>query len=352
MKNFRILAGFMVVFLVAFLSLSAAAHAKVGDSGHKKGKKLPKHARVLQAQIDVNKASIENIELTPGLKGDTGAAGLQGPAGEDGTDGAQGIQGIQGPVGSAGPQGTNGDKGAPGTNGVDGVDGADGTDGQSIQGPQGEPGTSSWADGFGTVSTTGSVQIGKDTAECTGANEGTIRFNTVTKAFEGCDGSRWRSISFGPVLYAIGDTGPAGGVVFHITDGGLHGLEAAPEDQSFEAQWGCNGTEITGADGTAVGTGAQNTADILAGCSTSGIAARVADAYSLGGYDDWYLPSKEELNLLYQQRAFMGGFTNDYYWSSTEANFSNSAWMQYFFLDFQDFVPKDNAMGVRAVRAF
>ncbi len=64
MKSFRILAGFMVVFLIAFLSLSTAADAKDdGDSGRKKGKKLPKHARVLQAQISDNKVAIARRDL-------------------------------------------------------------------------------------------------------------------------------------------------------------------------------------------------------------------------------------------------------------------------------------------------
>lgn len=41
-----------------------------------------------------------------------------------------------------------------------------------------------------------------------------------------------------PVVYAIGDTGPAGGIVFYVTEGGIHGLEAAQVDQGY-APWGC-----------------------------------------------------------------------------------------------------------------
>ncbi len=159
----------MVVILVTFLSLSAAAHARDGDSGHKKKrKKLPKHARVLQAQIIDNKESIENIELTPGPQGDKSDTGT---------------------TGATGPTGDKGDKGDTGANGL------------SIQGPKGDPGTSSWTDGFETVSTTGSVQIGNDTAVCTVAKERTIRFNTVTKMFEGCTGTAWESLN----AFACGD---------------------------------------------------------------------------------------------------------------------------------------------------
>ncbi|MCP4273669.1 MAG: DUF1566 domain-containing protein, partial [Gammaproteobacteria bacterium] len=179
------------------------------------------------------------------------------------------------------------------------------------------------------------------------------RFNTDTNTFEGCNGTEWVSLS--PIdgdgdIYAIGEDGPAGGKVFYITDGGLHGLEAAPVDQASGA-WGCYGTTISGADGTAVGTGAQNTADILAGCSDAGTVAEIADAYTLGGYNDWFLPSKDELNELYLQKDVVGGFASGFYWSSSELNSSN-AWLQDFSSGLQYNSNKGNALGVRAVRAF
>jgi hypothetical protein len=153
------------------------------------------------------------------------------------------------------------------------------------------------------------------------------------------------------VSYAIGDLGPAGGIVFYVYAGGLHGLEAAPQDQSAGAQWGCNGTAISGADGAAVGTGAQNTADILAGCSESGIAARIAHDYSLNGYIDWFLPSTNELDLLFQQRAVVGGFADYYYWSSTEYD-NSSALTQYFLNGIRGNAVKNSTLRVRVVRAF
>ena len=112
----------------------------------------------------------------------------------------------------------------------------------------------------------------------------------------------WKQVT-NVVLYEIGDIGPAGGIVFYITDSGSHGFEAAPTDQAIPfspgAAWGCFGTGITGANGTAIGTGAQNTDDILAGCVEAGIAARFAGDFSLNGYTDWFLPSRDELNELY-----------------------------------------------------
>lgn len=129
----------------------------------------------------------------------------------------------------------------------------------------------------------------------------------------------WKRVSNN---YAIGDTGPAGGFVFYITDNGLHGLEVAPTILSA-VNWGCSGTDLTGANGTAVGTGAQNTIDILAGCTESGIAAELASAYSISGESGWHLPSGDELSLLYFGKDYLGknyvgGFPDQDFWSSSE----------------------------------
>lgn len=81
----------------------------------------------------------------------------------------------------------------------------------------------------------------------------------------------------------------------------IKGLIAAPSDQG-SAKWGCPGT-IIGGTNTALGTGAANTAAILAGCSDeAGIAARLCDNLVLNGYSDWFLPSKNELNKLFKFR--------------------------------------------------
>jgi hypothetical protein len=136
-----------------------------------------------------------------------------------------------------------------------------------------------------------------------------------------------------------------------------HGLIAATSDQSTGTSWGCYGTSISGANGTAIGTGAQNTIDILAACSTAGIAARLCDNYTVAvagiTYNDWFLPSKDELNKLYLNRAAIGGFANNFYWSSAE--FLNvSAWTQDFFNGYQGYGinVKFGTYRVRAVRAF
>ena len=130
-----------------------------------------------------------------------------------------------------------------------------------------------------------------------------------------------------------------------------HGLIAAPSDQSTSAEWGCYGA-TSGADGFAIGTGNQNTIDIMAGCLTAGIAARLCGDLVLGGYSDWYLPSKDELNKLYAMKMLgFGGFANSNYWSSTEYN-NLTAWRQYFGDGYQSYNTKGNTFYVRAIRAF
>ena len=130
-----------------------------------------------------------------------------------------------------------------------------------------------------------------------------------------------------------------------------HGLIASTTDQGSSIEWGCYPMEITGADGTALGTGNQNTLDIVAGCGTAGIAARICNDLVLGGYSDWYLPGNDELYKLYLNRVAIGGFSEGTYLSSTEFN-EYSAWVRVFFNGDQGATLKDNPMYVRAIRAF
>ena len=153
---------------------------------------------------------------------------------------------------------------------------------------------------------------------------------------------------------SVGDT-YQGGKIAYLDKTGKHGLIASPIGQGA-GEWGCFGTEIAGADGVALGTGNQNTIDIIAGCETALIAARICDDLVLNGFSDWYLPSKEELNKLHLNQGAIGDFAADFYWSSSEFDL-NSAWVQDFSNGGQYFHYKsDDGMfsqhRVRAVRAF
>ncbi len=156
--------------------------------------------------------------------------------------------------------------------------------------------------------------------------------------------------------YKIGDKGPAGGWIFYDkgnNSGGWRYLEAAPADQGTAA-WGCFRESIPAARGIAIGTGKANTAAIIKSCGEAGIAARVVSAYRGGDKSDWFLPSKDELNLIYTNlyKAGVGGFSADCYWSSSELN-ADFAWGQFFASGDQLRGFKGNSHGlVRAIRAF
>ena len=174
------------------------------------------------------------------------------------------------------------------------------------------------------------------------------------------NGTTWTNMIGGTAatLFAIGDPYQGGKIAYilQLGDSGYiagqtHGLIAAASDQGTGAVWGCDGTVIPGADGTALGTGNQNTIDIMAGCATAGIAARLCGDLVLGGYSDWYLPSKDELNLLFINSGAVGGFSSSRYWSSSENGYY-FAWFQNFANGFQDFDYKIYPFYVRAVRAF
>jgi hypothetical protein len=151
--------------------------------------------------------------------------------------------------------------------------------------------------------------------------------------------------------YEIGSV-QLGGLVFY-NNGTGNGLVCASTDQSTGAKWGCYGTLI-GTTSLAVGTGAANTSAITGGCITTDvIAAKVCDALALNTFSDWYLPSIEELNLMYQNldQKNLGGFSPVFYWSSSEDNVA-LAWYLHFGDGSKLHDGKDYPVYVRAVRSF
>ncbi len=166
------------------------------------------------------------------------------------------------------------------------------------------------------------------------------------------------------VLPQIGDF-YAGGVVFHRDESddidSLSGLVCAVSDQSNNAEWGCRGTNIVGADSENIGDGSQNTSDIENGCTESGTAADICTNLTLNGYNDWFLPSQNELFTMYQKQyrinstAVNNGGNNfstyKSYWSSTEKNYL-TAWFNYFDDGTRAYGVKNYSGNVRCVRKF
>jgi hypothetical protein len=156
---------------------------------------------------------------------------------------------------------------------------------------------------------------------------------------------------------AIGKSYQGGIIVYRlqIIDQGYdpkvrHGIIAAPVDQSDSIHWYNGNYTLIGAIGTEVGAGKENTDAIVASQGEGSYAAKLCYDLVLGGYNDWYLPSKEELNKLYLHQNILSGFSG-FYWSSSETYFT-SAWSQESFTGTQYDWAKGVAMSVRAIRSF
>lgn len=167
----------------------------------------------------------------------------------------------------------------------------------------------------------------------------------------------------------VGDIGPGGGVVFYVLDSsvksGWRYLEASPDgwndgDADPKILW-CTkpkvfvksvmtgNTPAKSITSGLIGLGVKNTQAIVGSCAQS--AASISTAYRGGGYSNWSLPSKEELKLMFKNKALIGGFSEGVYWSSTEvaANYAG-AWS--FINGSQLFTLKDSPNFVRPIRSF
>jgi hypothetical protein len=159
-------------------------------------------------------------------------------------------------------------------------------------------------------------------------------------------------------VYRIGDTGPAGGIIFY--DKGFYGdgwryLEAAPVGSELKAEWGSYRSRIPGTM-PGIGFGKQNTAFIIERLNALGElnrAAQICASLEINGYKDWFLPSKDELNLMYKnlKSKKIGDFGNSWYWSSTEQS-SDDGWSQGFVMGIPNDTAKDRKGTVRAARFF
>src|SRR3989344_4286275 len=343
---------------------------------------------------------------TPGPQGPMGIPGVNGLNGTDGLSAYQiwinqgnsgteadfltsfqGAAGSQGPVGAMGPQGPTGPIGMSGANGLNGSNGTDGLSAYEIWINQGNSGTET--DFLNWLQAPASADDQNLTEVLAEGNYGnmvqikqiadpTDPQDAVTKAYVDLLEDRLDSLinaltptplyvqqrldlgetpmqiytSYNALLDSLFGKTYLGGLIasFNITNG--TGLIAAPTDQSIAAVWRCSGVSMTGAYGTAIGTGVTNTAYIVANCASTPIAAQIANDLVLNGYSDWHLPSKAELNELYVHMtylAFPGGTQT--YWSSTEYD-SINGWRHNFNNNFVGGYAKTTAARVRAVRYY
>lgn len=154
-------------------------------------------------------------------------------------------------------------------------------------------------------------------------------------------------------VYTIGEA-LGGGRIFYLDATNNHGLITALADQSGGAKWNHTSNPYSNINAYSYTNGAANTTNIIAAIGSAGNAAGVCRTYTGGGFNDWYLPSRDELNLLYAQKSIIGNFQAFYYWSSTASSTYNaSAWSQEFGSGMQSNISdKTYLYFVRAIRAF
>lgn len=168
--------------------------------------------------------------------------------------------------------------------------------------------------------------------------------------------------------YKVGDVGPSGGLIFYIDEQSefedFDYLESAPFScEGQELAWAANAQDLSKAitvvstwKENSLGLGKKSTEAMLAsGENFSNVvtASGYASELECGGESDWFVPSKSELDLMYERLAKqgLGDFTNGYYWSSS-AYLEGRAWNMPFSEDVAFDGNKDGFFAVRPIRAF
>ena len=171
-------------------------------------------------------------------------------------------------------------------------------------------------------------------------------------------------------IYEIGDTGPAGGLIFYVDEANAFAwtyLEAAPKNEEFTStEWADESGWLVGQDaqGTAIGDGEDNTEAIVTAYDNNpdvidGYAAQVCYQLTVTNndetYNDWFLPSRDELSAIYEnlqdRTSPLGDFEDYQYWSSSEED-DYGAFYVYFGDGSTGSFTKLNEVCVRAVRSF
>lgn len=150
-----------------------------------------------------------------------------------------------------------------------------------------------------------------------------------------------------------------GGMIFDVDGSGIHGLVAALSDLGSAIPWAPGALFTTATGATSSTNGSANTTTIINVYGNTGTyAARMCRTYNGGGFNDWFLPSNDQLFKLSGYQDIVGGFPpgcflcNFNYWSSTEYDYFR-AWDQNFNYGSTFNNSQKNQMSyVRAVRAF
>jgi hypothetical protein len=185
-------------------------------------------------------------------------------------------------------------------------------------------------DETGTVISSGGV-LTVDPAEADGKVLTVIAESTVDTSTSGT-----ATVTVG---YAIGEEGPAGGKIFYVDSDddypGWNYLEAALADIPGDIVWAVSGTTYAndwiGGTETGIGSGKENTDKIVTKAGANAPAAQACGS-TIGGFTDWFLPSKDELHEMYDKKEVIGGFVisnSIAYWSSSE-HIATEAWYQIF----------------------
>jgi hypothetical protein len=193
--------------------------------------------------------------------------------------------------------------------------------------------------------------VGTFTANLTGLTAGTTYY---VRAFAtNASGTSYgNEVSFVSQTLQVGQSFE-GGVIAYIDNSGQHGFIVAPNDQSNGVYWHVSNIGVTGASGTSIGTGNNNTINITNMYGSENNAARICFDFVSGGFSDWFLPSKDELYQLYLNKLNIGGFSNSNYWSSSEEAVNASAWnIDFTNGNFNNNASKFSNYKVRAIRYF